>query len=284
MIVLNDRIKKKLRKKLYEDIIEDVAFAISLDNNWRKILFTSQNSEFVFGYKQLEKIPENIKNVIKLNRLEFTVRVLDRIRKNLDGMLIFEFRSKEFRDIVKYTHNNPKFYISSDSNLYMGIYSNTIGSNTEYRGIHRLKVPVFLTDKTMCYYSSWYAKNADTGEYFEYSEEILNELLKICKELKKYIPTADVIVFGQDYSNEKAEFLGYDIADGANRISLIETMRGMNCDNAREFLGERLNKYGLFSSEDDANKLIDMYNDLLNKGNVEKFYGPWVAKIYRVNG
>lgn len=272
-----------MRKKLYEDIIEDVAFAISLDENWRNNLFASYGSEMVISYKKLENIPEKVKNVIKANRLEFTVRVLDRIQKQFDGMLRFEFRSKEFRDIVKYTHNNPKFYVSSDSNLYIGIYSNTIGSNAEYRGIYRVNIPaVFQIDKRLNYYFSWYAKNADTGEYFEYSEEKLNELLKICKELKKYTPTADVIVFGKDYSNEKAEFLGYDIADGANRISLIETMRDTNDDNVREFLSSSLNKCGLFSSEDDANKLIDMYTDLLNKGNVEKFYSPWVAKIYKV--
>lgn len=107
---MNCRKKKKLRKKLYKRFIEDVALEISLDSYWRKRLREkSYNEKLEITYLRPDEIPKYIRKDIVFYKLEFEVIRTGSCKEYFDKDLeIFEFQSKEFPSIIRYTGNNPE--------------------------------------------------------------------------------------------------------------------------------------------------------------------------------
>ena len=97
-----------LRYEIYDVLIEDVALEISNDYYWRKLLFdSSYNVEYNLTYKKPQLIPKYIRKEICENRLEFSVLKVKFCPEYFDdGLVIFEFKSKEFPNIIRYSGNN----------------------------------------------------------------------------------------------------------------------------------------------------------------------------------
>lgn len=106
---MNKRKRKKKRKKLYKEIIEDVALEISLDSEWRKKIFNLRsNASLEISYSDPVTIPKYIKYFITYYKLEFIVKKVSYCKENFDEIFeIFEFSSKEFPKIIRFTGNNP---------------------------------------------------------------------------------------------------------------------------------------------------------------------------------
>lgn len=106
---MNHRQRKKIRKRLYKKFIEDVALEISLDARWRKRLMQrTYNEKIEITYHDPTEIPKYIQKDIILYKLEFWAARVSSCKEYFDkGLEIFEFQSKEFPAIIRYTGNNP---------------------------------------------------------------------------------------------------------------------------------------------------------------------------------
>lgn len=106
---MNHRQRKKVRKRLYQACIEDAALEISLDARWRKRLMQRAYDEKIeITYHNPTEIPEYIQKDIMRYQLEFWASRVSSCKEYFDeGLEIFEFQSKEFPAIIRYTGNNP---------------------------------------------------------------------------------------------------------------------------------------------------------------------------------
>ena len=106
---MNKRIEKKKRKKIYSELIEDVALEISLDRNWRcKIFELTPDQKLLISYCCPATIPEYIRADMVRYKLEFYVYKVFGVQFGFDeGLIVFEFCSKEYPSIKRYSGNNP---------------------------------------------------------------------------------------------------------------------------------------------------------------------------------
>lgn len=98
------------RKEIYNNIISDVAMEISISHYWRKLIFAlGENEKLCISKKDANELPSYIKQDIVENDLKFNVKISDSSNESLDeGLVVFEFSSDEYPDIVSYSGNNPK--------------------------------------------------------------------------------------------------------------------------------------------------------------------------------
>ncbi len=176
--------------------------------------------------------------------------------------------------------------------MYIGLYTEPIISDTKYKGLYRLNIPSeYWSEKkygSLYDMSNWYINNSVDGFYFEFSDEIFEKLLKLQQKLHENKCNADLIIFGDNIDFANAEFLGYDINGNEKYLSLIVLMVSAQYTDSLfkiifEHFNNKLNESGLFKNEEDANELIDLYNDLLIKYriNIEKVADPKPIKIYK---
>ena len=98
------------RRELYQNIISDVAMEISVSHYWRKLIFAlGENEKLCISKKDADELPSYIKQDIVENDLKFNVKISDSSNESFDeGLVVFEFSSDEYPDIVSYSGNNPK--------------------------------------------------------------------------------------------------------------------------------------------------------------------------------
>ena len=98
------------RREIYNNIISDVAMEISISHYWRKLIFAlGENEKLCISKKDANELPSYIKQDIVENDLKFYVKISDSSNESLDeGLVVFEFSSDEYPDIVSYSGNNPK--------------------------------------------------------------------------------------------------------------------------------------------------------------------------------
>ena len=98
------------RREIYNNIISDVAMEISISHYWRKLIFAlGENEKLCISKKDANELPSYIKQDIVENDLKFNVKISDSSNESLDeGLVVFEFSSDEYPDIVSYSENNPK--------------------------------------------------------------------------------------------------------------------------------------------------------------------------------
>ena len=98
------------RKEIYNNIISDVAMEISISHYWRKLIFAlGENEKLCISKKDANELPSYIKQDIIENDLKFNVKISDSSNESFDeGLVVFEFSSDEYPDIVSYSGNNPK--------------------------------------------------------------------------------------------------------------------------------------------------------------------------------
>ena len=97
------------RKEIYNNIISDVAMEISISHYWRKLIFAlGENEKLCISKKDANELPSYIKQDIIENDLKFNVKISDSSNESFDeGLVVFEFSSDEYPDIVSYSGNNP---------------------------------------------------------------------------------------------------------------------------------------------------------------------------------
>ena len=98
------------RREIYNNIISDVAMEISISHYWRKLIFAlGENEKLCISKKDANELPSYIKQDIIENDLKFNVKISDSSNESFDeGLVVFEFSSDEYPDIVSYSGNNPK--------------------------------------------------------------------------------------------------------------------------------------------------------------------------------
>ena len=98
------------KREIYNNIISDVAMEISISHYWRKLIFAlGENEKLCISKKDANELPSYIKQDIVENDLKFNVKISDSSNESLDeGLVVFEFSSDEYPDIVSYSGNNPK--------------------------------------------------------------------------------------------------------------------------------------------------------------------------------
>lgn len=98
------------RRELYQNIISDVAMEISVSHYWRKLIFAlGENEKLCISKKDADELPSYIKQDIVENDLKFYVKISDSSNESFDeGLVVFEFSSDEYPDIVSYSGNNPR--------------------------------------------------------------------------------------------------------------------------------------------------------------------------------
>ncbi len=176
--------------------------------------------------------------------------------------------------------------------VFIGIYTEPIINNARYRGLYRLNVPAeYWSEKKygqLYEMSNWYINNAIDGFYFQYSKDVLNILINLSQKLQINKCPNDLIIFGDDFNSDSAQFLGYDINGDEKYLSLIVLMISHQYNDALfeiifEFFDKKLNKFGLFESEKDANLLVNLYKELTDKFaiNIERVSNPKPTKIYK---
>ncbi len=98
------------RREIYNNIISDVAMEISVSHYWRKLIFAlGENEKLCISKKDANELPSYIKQDIIENDLKFNVKISDSSNESFDeGLVVFEFSSDEYPDIVSYSGNNPR--------------------------------------------------------------------------------------------------------------------------------------------------------------------------------
>ena len=98
------------KREIYNNIISDVAMEISISHYWRKLIFAlGENEKLCISKKDANELPSYIKRDIIENDLRFNVIISDSGNESFDGgLVVFEFSSDEYPDIVSYSGNNPK--------------------------------------------------------------------------------------------------------------------------------------------------------------------------------
>lgn len=98
------------KREIYNNIISDVAMEISISHYWRKLIFAlGENEKLCISKKDANELPSYIKQDIIENDLKFNVKISDSSNESFDeGLVVFEFSSDEYPDIVSYSGNNPK--------------------------------------------------------------------------------------------------------------------------------------------------------------------------------
>jgi hypothetical protein len=101
--------KKRVRKKIHKEYLEHVTLNISVSSPWRKVLFGSAYGEYVFINKNVSiPISKSIKSLFERYNLKYVVHKVHVCPEQFDeGMVIFEFSPEEFRQVKRYSGNNP---------------------------------------------------------------------------------------------------------------------------------------------------------------------------------
>jgi hypothetical protein len=107
MNFLSKKYKQYKRYKQYRRLIEDVALEISQSDHWRDLIFGSEyNQKFVINSDVEAIIPKYVKKKIIKQDMQFYVsKIEDRPEEFDPGCITFKFESKEFPNIVRYSHN-----------------------------------------------------------------------------------------------------------------------------------------------------------------------------------
>ena len=98
------------KREIYNNIISDVAMEISISHYWRKLIFAlGENEKLCISKKDADELPSYIKADIIENDLKFNVKISDSSNESFDEeLVVFEFSSDEYPDIVSYSGNNPR--------------------------------------------------------------------------------------------------------------------------------------------------------------------------------
>jgi hypothetical protein len=178
--------------------------------------------------------------------------------------------------------------------MFMGIYTEAHGVNELHKDLYRLNIPnEFLEDKSygrLCDLSRWYTDRSVESAYFKYSEEDFDKLFELYIALKHYLNNVDLLVFGSDFDSFDGEFLGYDVVDAKSGLSVIDAVLLRDSGNVLldiiyDYFAPRINEYGLLKHNEDAIRLIELYNKLKGeyRMNLKTIDNPQLTVIYKAS-
>ena len=102
-------LNKRISKKMHKRFLTDVAYGISLSSDWRRKLFSLPVGRELLINRNCADLPPYVEPYFRKYNLMYTVCVDEKCPEFFgEGLVIFKFAPKQFKDVCFYSGNNPQ--------------------------------------------------------------------------------------------------------------------------------------------------------------------------------